>query len=178
MYITQLLLLLCINIYKASGIWSITILKEVFPLLVEVGIFILPLCFNPLFSSTYITQESCLIFPYPVDTQCPSILGGICTVIRAPLCRCFSMWWHCDSLKALHALFSKDRGWDLLSGWRRAEPSPSPAIEKSKTSRDPGEISSNIIKEVVNILHWKTLLHTVMCLGKHCLHSLSHLENK
>lgn len=69
---------------------------------------------------------------YPVDTQCPSIAGGICTVILAPLWRCLSMWWHCDSLKALQALFSKDRGWDLLSGCRRAEPSPSPGKEKKK----------------------------------------------
>lgn len=28
---------------------------------------------------------------YPVDTQWPSIAGGICTVILAPLWRCLSM---------------------------------------------------------------------------------------
>lgn len=134
--------------------------------------------FLPLFSSTYTTQALNLIFPYPVETQCPSILGGICTVMRAPLWRCFSMWWHCDSLKALHALFSKERGWDLLSGWRRAEPSPSPAIEKQKLSRDPSKGAFNTIKAVVNILCWMTLVHNVTCLGKKRLHFLSHLKNK
>ena len=71
---------------------------------------------------------------YPVDTQWPSIAGGICTVILAPLWRCLSMWWHCDSLNALQALFSKDLGYDLLSGWRRAEPSPSPEKEQWKSA--------------------------------------------
>lgn len=63
------------------------------------------------------------------------MVGGICTVIRAPLWRCLSIWWHCDSLKALQALFSKDRGCDLLSGWRRAEPSPSPERQEQKVSK-------------------------------------------
>lgn len=95
---------------------------------------------------------------YPVDTQWPSIAGGICTVILAPLWRCLSMWWHWDSLNALQALFSKDLGCDLLSGWRRAEPSPSPEKEqwkleerRAKGRRESGWRSSSVAGKLLHV---------------------------
>lgn len=62
-----------------------------------------------------------------VETQWPSMLGGICTVTRAPLWRRFSMCWHCVSLCGQLKLFSRARRDDRPSTTYRDEPAVQPA---------------------------------------------------
>lgn len=57
-------------------------------------------------------MQSCI---HLVDTQWPSTFGGICTVMRAPLWRCFNMWWHWESLTRRPKAFSMESMLERLS---------------------------------------------------------------
>lgn len=81
-----------------------------------------------------------------VETQWPSMLGGICTVTRAPLWRRFSMFWHCVSLGGQLKLFSRARRGDRPSATYRDEPTVQPA-EHTSTSHT-----------IFNLLHIKALV--------------------